>query len=280
MATPSASQDPPDTASNPTPADAQTGATKGYWIVAERLGDDGQKDIHFKVVATGCPSEQQSLKNRVERTLSNLRAIYPSAGPKFNEAFAKLLGLSQVGLVGSSPSVTVAEAALDSLQAEIVDREAGRVKNEYMLKLGRWALGFGLVATAAYFSLDWFGSHLPRQLVHYRTFSLLWAGCMVGAWCSFASRKVVLTFFDLAQLEEDRIDPPLRLIFAGLLTSILGLVFVTGFANVMIGTFEGAKILHSGSVALLSGALSGMAEKALPAAVMQRAQSLFKSEKG
>jgi hypothetical protein len=280
VATPSADREAADAASKASDAGALAEGQKSYWIVAERLGDDGQKDIHFKVVAPGCPSEQQSLKNRIERTLSNLRAIYPNGGPKFNEAFSKLLGLSQVGLVGSNPSVTVAEAALDSLQAEIVDREAGRVKNDYMLKLGRWALGFGFVATVFYFLLDWYGTYLPRQLVHYRTFFLLWTGCMVGAWCSFASRKVVLTFFDLAQLEEDRIDPPLRLIFAGLLTSILGLVFVTGFANVVIGTFEGAKILHSGSIALLSGALSGMAEKALPAAVMQRAQSLFKSEKG
>ncbi|MGQ0686369.1 hypothetical protein [Bradyrhizobium sp.] len=280
MSTPSANPEAANEPSKPSDASTQTDGQKGYWIVAERLGDDGQKDIHFKVVAPGCPSEQQTLKNRIERTLSNLRAIHPTGGPKFNEAFSKLLGLSQVGLVGSNPSVTVAEAALDSLQAEIVDREAGRVKNDYMLKLGRWALAFAFIAVIAYFLLDKYGPNFPRQLVYYRTFFLLWTGCMIGAWCSFASRKVVLTFFDLAQLEEDRIDPPLRLIFAGLLTSILGLVFVTGFANVVIGTFEGAKILQSGSIALLAGALSGMAEKALPAAVMQRAQSLFKSDKG
>ena len=185
-----------------------------------------------------------------------------------------------MGLVGSKASVTVAEAALDSLQAEIVDREAGRVKNDYMLKLGYWAMCFGLATGALYFLVDGYGAVFPRQLFRYRAFFLLWTGCMIGAWCSFASRKVVLTFFDLGQLEEDRIDPPLRLIFAGLLTSVMGLVFVTGFANVVIGTFEAAKILQSGSVALLAGALSGMAEKALPAAVMQRAQSLFKSDKG
>jgi hypothetical protein len=261
------------------PDGGEKGKPSGYWIVSEREGKDGQKDIFFKVVVPGCPSEQQSLKNRIERTLSTLRVIYPANGPKFNETFAKLLSLSQVGLVGLKGSVAVAEAALDSLQAEIVDREAGRVKNDYMLKLGFWAMGFGLTAAAGYFILDQYGPVFPRQFFQYRTFLLLWTGCMVGAWCSFASRKVALTFFDLGQLEEDRIDPPLRLIFAGLLTSVMGLVFVTGFANVVIGTFEGAKILHSGSIALLAGALSGMAEKALPAAVMQRAQSLFKSDK-
>jgi hypothetical protein len=280
MANPSTDPDPANAASEEPNGDKAKDKPSGYWIVSEREGKDGQRDIYFQVVAPGCPSEQQSLKNRVERTLSNLRAIYPANDPKLNEAFAKLLSLSQVGLVGSKPSVTVAEAALDSLQAEIIDREAGRVKNNYMLKLGYWAMSFGLTAAALYFLLDNYGSVFPRQFFQYRTFFLLWTGCMVGGWCSFASRKVVLTFFDLGQLEEDRIDPPLRLIFAGLLTSVMGLVFITGFANVVIGTFEGAKILHSGSIALLAGALSGMAEKALPAAVMQRAQSLFKSDKG
>jgi hypothetical protein len=280
VADPATDEDPVKPASKDENANGPKEGPVGYWIVAEREGNDGQKDIHFKVVAPGCPSEQQTLKNRVERTLSNLRVIYAAGDPKFNEAFAKLLSLSQVGLVGAKASVAVAEAALDSLQAEIVDREAGRVKNDYMLKLGYWALSFGCTSTALYFLLDNYGSLFPRQFFHYRTFFLLWTGCMIGAWCSFASRNVVLTFFDLGQLEEDRIDPPLRLIFAGLLTSVMGLVFVTGFANVVIGTFEGAKILHSGSIALLAGALSGMAEKALPAAVMRRAQSLFKSDKG
>jgi hypothetical protein len=251
----------------------------GYWAVSERTGQDQQKDIFFKVLAPGCPSEQQTLKNRIERTLSSFRTIYATNEPKFNEAFAKLLSLSQVGLVGPKASVAVADAALDSLQSEIVDREAGRVKNDYMVKLGSWALIFGSVAVTLYFVLDIYGSCFPKQFYHYRTFFLLWTGCMIGAWCSFASRKVALAFFDLGQLEEDRIDPPLRLIFAGLLTSILGLVFVTGFANLVIGTFEASKMLTNGSVALLLGALSGMAEKALPAAVMQRAQTLFRTEK-
>ena len=87
-----------------------------------------------------------------------------------------------------------------------------------------------------------------------------------------------MQFFELARVEEDRLDPPLRLVFAGLLTSILGLIFSTGFANVIVGSFEGAQFVGDGSVALLIGALSGMAEKALPGAIMQRAQTVFQFE--
>lgn len=248
-----------------------------YWIVSERTDQTGRKDIYFQPTKAGCPADQQKLKNEVERTLSAIAIIYPaSSEAKFNEAFAKLLSLAQVGLVGGNSSV--AKDALSSLQNEIVDREAGRVKNTYMLKLGLWALGFLVVTSLLYFVIGRFASCFPASIVAYKNFFVLWAGCMIGAWCSFATRKVALSFFDLPRLEEDMVDPPLRLIFSGLLTFILGLVFTTGFANLIVGTFEGAKLLTDGSVALLLGALSGLAEKALPAAVMQRAQSIFHAQ--
>ena len=249
----------------------------GYWAVERRRGEDDQPDIFFRVLKSGCPTEQQQLKNEIERTLSALKTIYVP-GSKFNEAFAKLLSLAQVGLVGATPATSVAEAALDSLKNEIVDREAGRVKNGYMVKLGKWALAFCAVGILLYWLVGINCAWIPRQVRANQNFLLLWSGCMVGVWCSFASRKVIMSFFDLARIEEDRIDPPLRLIFSGLLTSILGLIFVTGFANIVVGTFEGAKFINDGSVALLIGALSGLAEKALPGALMQRAQTIFQFE--
>lgn len=48
-----------------------------YWAVVERRGEDGVKDIDFQVLSAGCPSDQQVLKNRIERTLSTLRLVYP-----------------------------------------------------------------------------------------------------------------------------------------------------------------------------------------------------------
>src|ERR1700681_4814740 len=108
---------------------------KSYWVVSPRDTKDGRKDIFFQVASPGCPSEQQVLKNQIERSLSTLRSIYPkSSDNKYDEAFAKLLALAQVGLVGLRPSTSIASAALESLHTEIVDREAGRIKNVYMLK--------------------------------------------------------------------------------------------------------------------------------------------------
>src|SRR5262249_53369472 len=151
---------------------------------------------------------QQTLKDEIEKTLSTLQILYGSkkSESKFTEAFKKLLSLAQVGLVGEHPDTSVASAALLSLHNEIVDREAAKIKNDYMIKLGAWALAFGGISIVA---------HLLTTSFGYTNVFILWAGCMAGAWASFASRRVVLGFFDLVRLEEDQIEPPLRLIFAG-----------------------------------------------------------------
>jgi hypothetical protein len=98
---------------------------------------------------------------------------------------------------------------------------------------------------------------------------------MVGAWASFATRKVILSFRDLVALEEDRVEPQLRLLFTGLLTVILSLIFLTGVADVEVGSFQASSLLDSGTVALLLGAFAGLAEKALPSAVLSRASSVI-----
>jgi uncharacterized membrane protein YqjE len=216
-----------------------------------------------------------AFKGDIERTLSLILSIYarPHDISKRDEAAAKLLKLAQLGLVGPSPATSEAIAALTVFKHDIVNREGGRIKNDYMLLLGKWAAGFGIVSASAFFIFDSWPRLPPEQIFHYRNIFLVLTGCMAGAWASFASRKVGLVFEDLAALEDDKLEPPLRLLFAGTLTMILALIFVTGFANVVIGGFDASKLLSSGSVALLAGALAGLGEKALPAAMMQRANS-------
>ncbi len=218
-------------------------------------------------------------KDEIERTLSQLRGIYPAktSTAKFNEAFAKLLQLAQLGLVGETPATAIARSALLSLKAEIVDREAGQIKNAYMIKLGSWAALFGSLSFAGYFVFDAHPEWPPNELYAYRHVLLLWAGCVAGTWASFASRKVVLQFADLSALEADRVEPPLRLIFATLLTTFLALVFTTHLADVVVGGFRASDLLNSGSTALLVGGFAGLAEMALPAAMMQRAQAFLRA---
>lgn len=248
-----------------------------YWIITEWESEEGNKDIYFQVVTPGSPAELQALKNEVERTLSAIRTVYgaPQHEGRFNEAFTKLLRLTQLGLAGPRPAPHEASAALAALQAEIVAREAGRIKNAYMVRLGVWAASLGGASAMLYFVLDQNRRWPPPEIYAYRHAFIVWTGCMAGAWASFASRKVKLGFYDLGNLEEDSISPGLRLLFAGVLTSFLLLIFATGFANVVVGGFDASRALASGSTALLVGAFSGLSEQALPAAVMQRAQAFL-----
>lgn len=252
------------------------GAT-GFWGVEPREAADGTPDINFRVFKSNAPQDQRELKGEAERALTIIKALYrkPDDQSKLNEAIAKLVALCQVGLVGPNASPAVAMDALRALEADIVEREAGPIKNQYMRKLGGWALGFGASGMAAYLLCQHFPSIPFEEFHRYRTVFLVWAGSMAGAWASFASRKVTLSFVDLVALEEDRIEPPLRLLFTGTLTTILALVFATGVADVEVGSFKASSLVHSGTVALLLGTFAGLAEKVLPSAVMSRATSVI-----
>ncbi|MEA3035112.1 MAG: hypothetical protein QOH04_871 [Sphingomonadales bacterium] len=237
---------------------------EGWWEVCEdKVPPGAPRDIFFGVVKSGAPPNVQALKADVERTLSSLRLLYPveTAQAKFDQAFVQLLSLADLGLCGRKPAVSEAAAALDSLKTDIVNREAGRIKNRYMLQLGAWAVLFGILSAMLFFIFEQWPNLPSDEVYRYRHVFLVWSGCMAGAWASFAGRKVTLGFFDLSNLEEDRIDPALRLLFTAVLTTFLVLMVTSGFANIIIGGFDASHLLSSGSVALLIGAFAGLSEK-------------------
>tara|TARA_R110001606_G_scaffold74168_1_gene171744 strand:+ start:2630 stop:3703 length:1074 start_codon:yes stop_codon:yes gene_type:complete len=262
-----------------------------YWQIAGLHVCDDQdgdgyldKDIFFGLRITGAPDAQLVLRSNIDRTLSALKSIYALDNSsvqrytenrsRFDDAFYKLLSLAQLGMATKHADPYVANAALTTLKAEIVDREASRIKNDHMRKLGLWALVPALVCGILYLLYDEF-IYWPDEIQHYRHIFLVWIGCLAGTWVSFAARKVVLTFEDLSTLEKDRLDPPMRLIFTAMITTFFILIFTTGLINLEIGGFSSASILTSGSVALLIGALLGLSEQALPAVIMDRADNFM-----
>ena len=87
---------------------------------------------------------------------------------------------------------------------------------------------------------------------------------------SFSIRRVTLGFDDLANLENDRLDPGLRVLFIVALTAVVGLLFWTGAVTVGVGGFH-TDFQLSGTHAVLIGALCGIAERAMATAVGRRA---------
>jgi hypothetical protein len=195
----------------------------------------------------------------------------------------KLAGIARVGLESSEPSLTtLATQSLESLREEIVALEAGGVKNRYLRRLGWRCLLAASLSVAAYWSISYKCpidyNHLPSQrlcadipvLSAFRNFFLLSAGTAVGTWLSFSLRRVILTFLDLASLEEDRLDPTVRVLFIIALSSVVGLLFWTEAVTIGIGKFH-SEFSVNGTYALLIGLMLGIAERAMSTAVSKRA---------
>jgi hypothetical protein len=245
---------------------------RGREIVFQRIGD-----------TTPAPADQLDLFADIAGTLTVLEVILPPGAPpggpgdRFDQYRVKLFSLAQVGLQGSADP-KVARQGLTALQAEILAREGPRVKNDYMIVLGAWAIGFALVGTLIYFALRWWAPH-DWLLYDVRNIFVLWVGTMIGTWLSFGIRRAILTMKDLSTLEADMVGPPIRLVFTGLIAGTLGLVFICAMVNVDIGGLHSADLLSRGSRALLIGILMGVSEQALPATLTRRA-SQFVTEIG
>jgi len=235
-------------------------------------------DIEIATRDTKIPPEKQRFKLDVDRTSLVIRTVLLDRSRKtrppparLDEYLFALASIAEVGLMTHHPSQTsFAALALSGLKDEFVAREAAGVKNDYVFRLGFWGLVVVLICAACYVATGQSGIATDTVLYRFRNFFLVASGAAIGTWLSFSLRRVVLTFDDLALLEEDRLNPGLRVIFMVALTSVVGLLFWTGAVAVDIGGLS-SDFTVSGSRALLIGALCGIAERAVTTAVSKRA---------
>jgi hypothetical protein len=114
------------------------------------------------------------------------------------------------------------------------------------------------------------GGCLLERLRGLRNLPLLVAGTAAGTWLSFSLRRVILKFLDLAALEEDRLDPFMRLGFVTGLAIVVGLLMWQRAITVGLGDFT-PRVWNSGLSTVLLGLLLGIAERTLATAVYKRA---------
>lgn len=196
-----------------------------------------------------------------------------------NDYMRKLVDIGQLGL--QHPHVDLGKLALNGFRAEFVAQEAGRVKNAYVRSLGSAAGVTALLAFIA-FALAREPSGLLGFLSAYKVFFLAAGGAAIGTWLSFSIRRVTLSFEDLAMLEEDLLDPGLRVIFVVILTMVVCLLFWTGAVNLEIGNLKTGDLSNPVSklpieaIALLVGIFCGIAERALATAISGRASTFVR----
>jgi hypothetical protein len=269
-----------------------------YRVTTPNPADPADKNLSWREIIfnqTGdvipVPAPQLKLKADIESTMTTLDVIFPREKAetntpdlpprmsieqrRFQEYQTKVLGIAQVGLQTPADPDS-ARQSLESLQADVLYREGPRVKNTYLRKLGRAALVIAAVGVVAYLVIrnnDAFSILMSA----YRNLLPLWVGTMIGAWLSFGIRRPRLAFKDLGALEDDMVDPAIRLVFTGLIATAFYFIFALQMVSVKVGGLNSLDVMGHGSSAFLVGMLLGVSEQALPGALTRRA-SQFVSE--
>lgn len=261
------------------------------FVVDVRPNDPGQNSTELYIeispdrAGDGPSAEQNALYASLQSAENVVKAVCQrmrdgNAGKReekradvLQDAFIrKLAGIGRVGLQG--PDVQLANLALNGLRTEFVMHEAGRVKNTYLTRLGVVAAIAATIFLLGYAAID-LGVVALRFWTIHKTFLLAAAGAAIGTWLSFSIRRVSLSFEDLGVLEEDLLDPALRVVFVVAMTITACLLFWNSAINIEIGALKTAGLI--GSKALLVGIFCGIAERALATAISGRAATFMKS---
>ncbi len=257
------------------------------------LADEHAVEIYMGPNPNGpptVPTDQAALQADLDKVLRTIQLLYkPSetnatvADKKaFRNYYVRLFSLGQLGLEGKEVATSVASDALKRLTADLIDDHAGRIKNGHLRTLGMQACKLSLWFLAVFIALrvwpdlatsffQWFD--VDRMILS--NFMLLWAGCFLGVWLSYGVRTTSFTLRDLTITDSDRLTPFIRLVFAGFLTMILGLLFVLGLVEVKIGTYPITNIAHNATLAFAIGVFCGLSELVLPNAVAKRASDFI-----
>jgi hypothetical protein len=237
-----------------------------------------QRDLY--VALNGALTVIKTVCQRVKKPRGRLAALFGwgegdghvRADQLLDEYVRKLAGIGRLGLVGSQTQL--ASLALNALREEFAAREAGRIKNGYIRSLGLACSVVGLAFLAPYVAIqaqwivwEWGALHSP--------FLLAGAGAALGTWLSFSIRRVKLEFHQLGIIEEDLLDPSLRVLFVMGLTLAAFLLFWTGALSIEVGDLKvnATGFKQVGSSALLVGIFFGIAERALATAIGGRAEA-------
>ena len=257
--------------------------------------DEKATDIYFGVLIDAprpIPKDQIELQQDIEKVLRTVQLIYvhSTAGSdvrrksQFRNYYVRLFRLAQVGLEGANVSPEISKSALVTITADIIDDEASRVKNGHLKKLGVAAIALALPFILLYLimrltpSNSWLANLLLSisiERVVLANFMMLWVGCFIGVWLSYGIRTSVFTLTDLTVTDSDRLQPVFRLLFAGTLTMLLGIMFILGVVQVSLGEFSLTDFSTSPMLAFFVGAFCGISELILPTTVGKHASDFI-----
>lgn len=253
-------------------------------------------DIYFGLMPSPHPppKEQFELQANIDKILRVCQRLYlgtvskPSTSEqevRFRVYYMRLFRIAQLGLEGANPAPEVANTVLASIASDLIDDEAGIIKNGRLLTLGWYVFLYSAPALVLFCAIQWFAdtwivSGLKSLLIvpaALSCFLLLWVGCLVGVWLSYGIRKTKFSLSDLITSDDDRLAPHIRLVFAGLLTLIIGMLFTLKFIELKIGAVSLTNIAQDPMLAFVVGSFCGISELALPASIGSRAATFIQN---
>jgi hypothetical protein len=259
--------------------------------------DPAASNIYFGIASNApqpIPKAQSDIKDGVEGVLRAIQQLYLAANAssedhqKFRAYYVRLFSLAQLGCEGANAQPEIAAAALSMVTGDLIGDEAGKVKSKHLKRLGSVAAALSVPFLILYVLLRAAGrgllfanafDTLGVQPLVLANFMVLWVGCFLGVWLSYLIRTQNFTLADLTQSDGDALQPAVRLVFAGCITMILGIILVYPFLEISIGDIPVTHIGDAPMMAFLVGTLCGVSELALPALISKRAADFISSIK-
>jgi hypothetical protein len=225
------------------------------------------------------PDDQLNLMLEILSASSVIDQLYLEDTSDHKNAYDLLFKLASTGLENEFAQPVLASKALIQFKKDIVDKESGKKKNQYIKKLGGIASLLGSVPLMIGIYVHYLVSHncISFDFIEIANFLILWSGTMVGVWLSFAITRKYIAFDDLAIIEKDRLEPALRLIFTGVLSIIIALLFLMNVLHISIGGLSSHNITNDPVTAFLIGTLLGINEKIIGSTLLKKASSIFSS---
>jgi hypothetical protein len=198
----------------------------------------------------------------------------------YGEFLNRVTETAHTGCVDDIVETGLATDAITQIRADILRRFGRRLAYRYLGFLAMWGLGGAaiglLVAVSARF---WTADPLWRRVGHY---GWVIVGAMAGAWFAVAVRRWSISFAEIPDYLDVRVEPFVRLLFVAVVASFLALFLDLQVISLSVGQlnlrdFVGADSgagdagdVRSALIALFLGLIAGMSERVVSKRLMDQ----------
>lgn len=248
---------------------------QGFFVVSsnEKEAFDIKCELHPQYAKESIPKEQEILYAEIESTNNIIKSLHNTKEETKNKYFNKLLSLAQTGLVGETAQTNLASKSLNKLKDEMILIEGQRIKNDYMKKLGINSLILCIIGLILYAIFQCCEVVRPFSM-----YCLTFIGALIGTWISFGARKFNITFEQLSLLEEDMMEPWIRLLYIGLCSIVFMLFLNTQLISIGVGGISTSAIKESYEIQLSIGVLCGLIESKIGINIYKKAVNILSDE--